>query len=195
MAMDLEDSFHCQLGHTIQAWLWVEGELYGLYSLLMRGASQHLISVTFNSIQSVDAKLYLLGSCLSLVFPKESSEWKRWKEIIGKAEKLNKKRNKVVHEPAIVSVNKRRKTIAIAPSHFNALALVKGQTINKGTVINETYRPINAKVLADHEIDIAGLYALERAFKEFSTEIVKFRKEIEPLVIAALAASKKRRSL
>ncbi len=189
--MDTEDDFHCQLGRTIQSWLWVESEVYALYALLMKGANSHLVSATFNNIQSVDVKLGLLNSCLALILPKSESEWLRWKRLFNKADKLNKKRNKIVHEPVVISVSKGSRSIAIKPSSFNALALVKGQTTHKGAVVTASYRPSAAKVLADHTIDIYGLYELERAFKEFSGEVEEFRKQIGPVVLSALSAAKK----
>ena len=190
--MDTEDDFHCQLGRTIQSWLWVESELYALYALLMNGANSHLVSATFNNIQSVDVKVGILNSCLALILPKSESEWLRWKRLFNKADKLNKKRNKIVHEPVVISVSKGSRSIAIEPSSFNALALVKGQTTHKGAVVTASYRPSAAKVLADHTIDIYGLYELERAFKEFSGEVEEFRKQIGPVGLSALAAAKKR---
>ena len=189
-----EDSFHCQLGRTIQSWLWVEAELYGLYALLMGGANSHLVSATFNNIQSVDAKLGLLNSCLALVLHREEPEWKLWRNIFNKAEKLNKKRNKIVHEPVIVSVAKGLRTVAISPSHFNALALAKGQTTHKGAVVNANYKPSQAKVLVDHTINLRGLYSLERTFKDFSVELREFHERIQPLVLSALSAAKNKGS-
>jgi hypothetical protein len=178
--MDDEDLFHCHVGRTIQSWLLVEAEFYGLYALLMRGANSHLVSATFNNIQSVDAKLSLLNSCLALVLPKDGPEWKLWRGIFNKAEKLNKKRNKIVHEPVVVSVAKGLRTVAIQPSYFNALALAKGQTTNKGTVVNANYKPSQAKLLVDHMIDLYGLYTLERTFEDFSIELQEFHKRIKP---------------
>lgn len=189
--MDPEESFHCQLGRTIQAWLWVESQFYLLYALLMKGANGHLVSVTFNHIQSVDAKLGLLSSCLALVLDKERLEWKLWKSLFNKAEKLNKRRNKIVHEPVVKSFSRGRQTIAVSPSHFNALALVKGQTTNKSIVVSDGYKPSQAKVLVDHTIDLAGLHSLEREFKSFSLELRKFQDQVEPIVKAALSAAER----
>jgi hypothetical protein len=191
--MDVEDSFYTQLGRTIQSWLWVEAELYRLYALLMRDANSHLISATFNNVQSVDAKLGLLNACLALVLPKEAPEWKLWRSAFNKAEKLNKKRNKVVHEPVVVSVSKGLRTVAISLSHFNALALVKGQTTHQGTAVSASYKPSQAKVLVDHTIDLSGLHSLERTFKEFSFELREFHSRVEPLVQPALSATNKKR--
>ncbi|CAN0457422.1 unnamed protein product, partial [Phaeothamnion confervicola] len=118
---DDEDTFHLQLAKTIQAWLWIEAELYLLYAMLMRGANTHLISATFNSIQSVDAKLFLLNSCFALVFSDGSTGRKSWKSLFGKVERLNKKRNKIVHEPVSILVRKGERTVSLGPSHFNSL--------------------------------------------------------------------------
>lgn len=190
--MDDEDRFHLQLAKTIQAWLWIESELYLLYAMLMRGANTHLVSATFNNIQSVDAKLGLLNSCFILVFAENSEERKKWKALFNKVEKLNKKRNKVVHEPVSVLVSKGTRTVSIGPSHLNALALVKGQTTHKkGSVVSAEYDPRRAKVLQDHRLDLHGLTLLEGTFKSVSFELRKFREQTSALVSAALRAARK----
>ena len=144
--MDDEDCFYLQLAKSIQAWLWIESDLYALYAMLMQGANSHLVSVTFNNIQSVDAKLYLLNSCFTLVFARDSDDLKDWKTLFSKIEKLNKKRNKIVHEPVSILHAKGKRAISLGPSHMNAMALVKGQTTHKGgPVVSAVYDPKSAK--------------------------------------------------
>ena len=184
--MDKEEQFYSQLGKTIQAWLWVETELYFIYAQLMKGANHHLVSATFHKIQSVDSKLSLINACLSLVLDAEGEEWKCWKNLFKKALKLNKKRNKIVHEPAVISVKNGVQTIFISPSHFNSMALAKGQTTYKGPVVSAKYTPQQAKVLADHKLETLELYALERAFKDFSHGLHAFRESIESVVAEAI---------
>ena len=190
--MDDEDCFHLQLAKTIQAWLWIEAELYLLYAMLLRGANSHLVSVTFNNIQSVDAKLGLLSSCFALVFAEHSDERKRWKALFSKVEKLNKKRNKVVHEPVSILVSKGQRTVSLGPSHLNAFALVKGQTTHKkNAVVSAEYDPRNAKLLQDHRLDLHGLTVLENTFKSASFELREFREQVTELVFLALRAANK----
>lgn len=189
--MDDEDNFHLQLAKAIQAWLWIESDLYALYAMLMQGANSHLVSVTFNNIQSVDAKLYLLDSCFVLVFGHDSDDLKEWKALFRKIEKLNKKRNKIVHEPVSILHAKGKRTISLGPSHMNAMALVKGQTTHKGgAVVSATYDPKGAKLLQDHQMDLMALVSLERTFKAASTELRVFREKVSPLVAAAVKATK-----
>lgn len=180
--MDQEDEFYCQLARSIQAWLWVEAEVYGLYVDLMQGANKHLVSATFNHIQSFDAKLGLLNSCLALILDGESADWKSWKQLFNRAEKLNKKRNKIVHEPAVLRVEGGHTSIAISPSHFNSLVLVRKQTTHKGPVVSPTYKPSGVRVLEDHKLDLSKLYALEQTFKAFSHELGGFREGIGHLL-------------
>jgi hypothetical protein len=189
---DREDAFLSQLGRTIQAWLWVEGELYSLYAVLMKGANGHLVSVTFNNIQSVDAKLSLLNACFSLVLPSGKAELADWRALFKRAEKLKRKRNKIVHEPMVISFSGGSRSMSIQPSSMNALALVRGQTTHKGAVVNAEYKPGNAKLLENHAIDVRGLYSLERSFKNFAHELHEFRERIQPVVSDALAAAKSR---
>ena len=193
--MDDEDRFHLQLAKSIQAWLWVESELYALYAMLMRGANSHLVSVTFNNIQSIDAKLYLLNSCFALVFGRDSGDLKEWKALFSRIEKLNKKRNKIVHEPVSILHAKGKRTISLGPSHMNAMALVKGQTTHKGgPVVSATYDPRSAKLLEDHQMDLMALASLERTFKAASTELRVFREKVSPAVAAAMKATKASRA-
>ena len=180
--MDPEDRFYCQLAKSIQAWLWVEAEVYFLYLDFMQGANQHLISVTFNHIQSFDSKLALLNSCFALALDAKSAEWKSWRQLRSRAENLNKKRNKIVHEPAILSVEGNQTSIAISPSHFNSLALVQGKTTHKGPVMTPTYKPSGVRILEDHLLDLQKLRALERTFKDFSRELREFREVVAPLL-------------
>ena len=79
--MDIQDSFLLQLAKAIQSWLSIETELFLLYSMFMQGANSHLVSATFNSIQSVDAKLTLLNSCFVLVFERNGDELRSWKRL------------------------------------------------------------------------------------------------------------------
>lgn len=193
--MDDEDEFHLQLARSIQAWLWIEADLYALYAMLMQGANSHLVSVTFNNIQSVDAKLYLLNSCFALVFGRGSDEIREWKTLFTKIEKLNKKRNKIVHEPVSILHSKGKRTISLGPSHMNAMALVKGQTSHKGDpVVSAMYDPRAAKLLEDHKIDLNALYSLERAFKAASDELRTFQKKVSPAVATAVKATKASRT-
>ena len=189
--MNDEDYFLLQLAKSTQAWLWIESDLYALYSMLMQGANSHLVSVTFNNIQSVDAKLQLLNSCFSLVFGLGSDELKEWKVLFNKIEKLNKKRNKIVHEPVSILHTKGKQTISLGPSHMNAMALVKGQTTHKGgPVVSDAYDPKGAKLLQDHKMDLRALASLERTFKAASEELRVFREKVSPAVAAAVEAAK-----
>jgi uncharacterized protein with von Willebrand factor type A (vWA) domain len=189
--VDDEDNFHLQLAKSIQAWLWIESDLYALYAMLMQGANSHLVSVTFNNIQSVDAKLYLLNSCFALVFGRDSDDLKEWKALFSKIETLNKKRNKIVHEPVSILHAKGKRTISLGPSHMNAMALVKGQTThNGGPVVSAAYDPKGAKLLQDHQMDLLALASLERTFKAASTELRAFREKVSPAVAAAVKATK-----
>ena len=192
---DPEDSFHLQLAKAIQTWLWIEGELYSLYSMFMSGANSHLISVTFNSIQSVDSKLALLNSCFTLVFDRGSADLKAWKMIFGKVEKLNKKRNKIVHEPVSLHYGKGTLTeITLGPSSSNALALVKGQTTHQGKpVVAGEYNPSKVHTLEDHRLTHTGLVALENTFRATAQEMRTFRETVSPKVAAALQAARKPR--
>ena len=157
----------------------------------MQGANSHLVSVTFNNIQSVDAKLQLLSSCFSLVFGRDTDEIKEWKLLFNKIYKLNKKRNKIVHEPVSTLHEKGKKTILLGPSYMNAMALVKGQTTHKGgPVVSATYNPTDAKLLQDHEMDLEALASLEDAFKEASAELQVFREKVSPTVAAAIEEAK-----
>jgi hypothetical protein len=184
--VDQEEEFYCQLGKSIQAWLWVESEVYGLYVALMQGANKHLVSATFNHIQSFDAKLGLLNSCFALIFDSDSAEWKNWKQLFNRAEKLNKKRNKIVHEPAGLTVEGGRSSMTIGPSHLNSLALVKKQTTHKGPVVTASYQPSAVRLLEDHKLDRSTLQVLERTFKAFSHELSTFRESVDPALAAAL---------
>ncbi len=67
-----EESFFQQLGKSIQAWLWVESEVYFIYAAIMDNANQHLVSVTFNHIESFESKLTLIDRCLKLILKQDS---------------------------------------------------------------------------------------------------------------------------
>ena len=193
--MDAEDSFHLQLAKSIQAWLWIEAELYSLYSMFMQGANSHLISATFNNIQSIDAKLALLNSCFTLVFERGSEDIKNWKVFFGKLEKLNKQRNKIVHEPVSLHYKKGvLHEIKLGPSYSNSLALTKGQTTHQGKpVVSADYDPSKVYILEDHRLTQNGVAALEATFKATALELRGYREAIAPKVSAALKAAHKPR--
>lgn len=175
MMIDEEDEFYCQLAKAIKAWNWVEDEFYQLYATIMQGANHHLISVTFHHIESFESKLQLIEHCLKLLFDRASNEFKEGKKIIKKArEDLNKKRNRLVHEPVIMSHKNGLNEFLIHPSHFDARAITKGRTTYNGPVINSDYKPNMAKITGDHEIKILDLFEIERVFKEFSREIKNY---------------------
>jgi len=188
--MPEKDIFYCQLAKSIQNWLWIETEVYILYSDMMNGANSHLVSVTFHHIESFEEKLQLLHSCLTLFFSRESDEWKKWKSLSKRARNLNSKRNKIVHEPVILSVRDGKESIAISPSHFDARALVKGKTSYNGPAINSDYLPSSARVLEDHKIDLHKLYKLEKEFKSFAYELRDYREEIHSFLQAKLTEEK-----
>ena len=192
--MDVDDLFLLQLARAIQTWLWVESELFVMYSMFMKGANSHLISATFNSIQSVDAKLALLNSCFVLVFERNSSDLRGWKALQTKIERLNKKRNKLVHEPVSIHHNKGTTTVSLGPSYLNALALVKGQTTHQGKpVVSAEYNPSKVAILDDHRLSQTDVAALERTFRETAHEMRAYRESVAPTVVAALHAAKKER--
>ena len=97
--MDPEERFYYQLAKSIQAWLSIEAETFFLYSAIMRGANSHLVSATFHHIQSFDGKLGLVNTCLALILDTDSDEWKTWKNLFNRADKLNKKRLNSVTVP------------------------------------------------------------------------------------------------
>jgi hypothetical protein len=191
--VDIEDPFLLQLAKAIQAWLWIEGELYSMYSMFMRGANSHLISVTFNSIQSVDAKLALLNACYALVFARGSPELKAWKALFAKVEKLNKQRNKIVHEPVGIHYRSGKPTaVSIGPSFMNALALAKGQTTHQGSpVVSAAYDPSKVWILQHHKLTQSDVTALEYTFKDVAREMRTFQSEVQPKIAEALRAAKK----
>jgi len=182
MLSNKEDTFYCQLAKSIQAWLSVETEIYLLYSAMMKGANPHLVSVTFYNIQSFEAKIQLLNSCLTLFFTHECYEWKTWKNLLNQAEKLNGKRNKIVHEPVILSMKGGIESIALSPSHFNALTVAKGRTSHNGPTIGVNYDPRLAQVTKDHQLNMNDLYDIQKEFKTLSKKLLNYRKEITPLL-------------
>lgn len=190
--MDIEDPFLLQLAKAIQTWLWIEGELYSIYAMFMQGANNHMVSATFNNIQSVDAKLVLLNSCFTLVFARDSEDFHSWKTLFQKIDKLNKKRNKLVHEPVSISYEKGVPTfISLGPSYLNALALVKGQTTHQGSpVVSAEYSPAKVRILQDHRLTQAGVAALERTFRSTAAELRTYRESVAPKVAAAVTAAK-----
>jgi len=178
-----EESFFQQLGKSIQAWLWVELEVYFIYAAIMDNANQHLVSVTFNHIESFESKLTLIDRCLKLILKQDSEEYKRWKKLRKKAKNLNLKRNKIVHEPVCICMQGSDvKSIYISPSFFNALALVKGHTSHSRPVITAEYKPSQAKVLDEHKVDFFQLRKIESSFKIFSNELSEFKKSIAPII-------------
>ncbi len=192
--MEPEDPFLLQLAKAIQTWLWVEGELFSLYSMFMQGANSHLISATFNSIHSVEAKLALLNSCFVLVFERNGDDLRSWKALLRKLEQLNKKRNKLVHEPVSLHYNKGTTTVSLGPSFTNALALAKGQTTHQGKpVVSADYNPSKVWVLEDHRLSQSGVASLERTFRATARELQAYRESIAPKVAAALQSAKKER--
>ncbi len=175
--------FYLQLGKTIQAWLRVESELYSLYSTLMGNANSHLVSVTFYHIESFKSKLKLVKRCLKLFFDPSSENYKNGNKLLNKSEKLNEKRNVIVHNQVVISKHvSELKSIDIRPSAFNALALVKNYTTHKGPVITKGYKPSNAKLKNEYKIDYLQLIKLEKSFKSFSRELDKYTKSIKLLI-------------
>ncbi len=192
--MEIDDPFLLQLAKAIQTWLWVESELFSLYSMFMQGANGHLVSATFNSIHSVDAKLALLNSCFVLLFERNGEELRTWKSLLGKLNKLNKKRNKLVHEPVSIQYNNGATTVSLGPSYFNALALVKGQTTHQGQpVVSADYSPSKVWILEDRRLTKSDIGALESTFRAIAHEVRAYRESVAPKVTAALLAAKKER--
>lgn len=177
-----EDYFYRQLAKAIKAWNWVEGDFYHLYAAMMKGANTHLISVTFHHIESFEAKLQLLDSCLKLLFDRQANEYKEAKSLLNRSRKLNKKRNQIVHEPVIRSVENGIERFLIHPSFFDARAITKGKTTHTGPVINSGYKPSVVKIKKSHEIEITELHMIEREFKAFSREVNDFRKKVFPTI-------------
>ena len=134
------------------------------------------------------------GSCFVLVFERNGNDLRGWKALQTKLEKLNKKRNKLVHEPVSILYDKRGTTVSLGPSHFNALALVKGQTTHQGgPVVSAEYKPSKVGILEDHRLSQAAVAVLERTFRETAHEMRAYREVIAPTVAAALQAAKKER--
>lgn len=165
-----------------------------MYSMFMQGANSHLVSATFNGIQSVDAKLALLNSCFVLVFERNGDDLQSWKALQSKLEKLNKKRNKLVHEPVSNYYYKGTRTVSLGPSFLNALALVKGQTTHQGQpVISSKYNPSKVWILEGHRLSETGVIALENTFRATAHELRAYRQSVAPKVAEAIMAAKKRR--
>jgi hypothetical protein len=134
-----------------------------------------------------------LNSCCALVFSRNSEELRSWKALFLKVEKLNKKRNKLVHEPVSILYKKGVPSlVSLGPSHPNALALVKGQTTHQGaSVVSAEYNPSKAQLLQDHRLTQAGVATLQRTFRSTAAELRAYRESVAPTVAAAIAAAKK----
>lgn len=166
--------FYAQLAKSIQAWLGVELEIYFLYALLMNGAHSHLISTSFYHIESFDSKLKLLDSCLKFYLAQDSQPWKDWCSLRTRASKLNLKRNKIVHEPVVISMRDGIENIIVQPSHFDARAIVKGRTSHNGPTINVEFEPSKAKLTDDHKINLEKMYTIEQSFRSLASDIRKY---------------------
>lgn len=177
MLIDQEKRFYCQLAEAIQAWLNVEVESYLLYAFMMKGANTHLISATFHHIESFDSKIGLINNCMKLIIDHDSSVMKTWKNVHNRSLKLNKKRNKIVHEPVVITVSGGEKTIELSPSSFNSLVVAKGQTTHSGP-IGKTFKPSKAKLREEHKLDVYQLYRLKRSFLNLAHELREFREKL-----------------
>ena len=178
-----EDYFYIELGKTIQSWLWIESEMYRLYSAIMGEANHHLVSVTFHHVESFESKCTLIDRCLKLMLDQKSEEYINWKKLRKKAQKLNLKRNKIVHEPVIISMQGSKiKNIYISTSFSNALALVKGHTSHQGPIMTIEYTPSQAKIKSEHKIDYLKLITIGKSFKDLSAELGKFKESILPII-------------
>jgi len=188
--MKQEEDFYQQLAKSIQAWLQVETEVYLIYATIMDGANPHLISVTFHQIESVESQLSLIDACFALIFSKESSHWKDWRSLLNKTRKLNSKRNKIVHQPIVITHSGGNISIEIHPSYFNALALAKGQTTYNGPVLDPKYKSSMAKIKNDHKIDILKLYKFEKEFEVHAESLRNYNKDISEDLRATLTNTK-----
>jgi hypothetical protein len=190
--VDIEDSFLLQQAKAIQTWLWIESELFSMYSMFMQGANNHLVSATFNCIQSVDSKLALLNTCFVLVFERNGDELRSWKTLQSKLGKLNKKRNKLVHEPVHIHYNNGNTTISQGPSYFNALVLARGQTtLQSAPTVSADFHPSKVCILDDHRLSQSDVATLEKTFRETAHELQAYRESVAPKVANALLAAKK----
>jgi len=191
MDIDQKEYFYCELGETIQEWGRVELGVYQLYLVIMDGANQHSVSVTFNHIQSFESKVKLIDSCLKLLLDTDSQEFKDWKKYRKEARDLNDKRNIIVHG----SVKFSSKEIFIGPSYFDSLALVKNKTTHKGPVISGDYEPKLAKLEDIHKIYISDLQKFKYKFQKFSDKLEDFRKRIAPLIKEAHKNARKKKGV
>ena len=166
IAADEEDAFFAQLAQTLQSWLGIETEIYLLYSLLMKGANGHLVSLSFHHIQSFNSRMCLLDSCFDLIFYGEQKNKKgrsktplnQWKALSKKAKKLSITRNRIVHWPVHTGMKEGMPFIDISPSFFDATAVIKKTAMNK-----------------DYQFDVLKLYRFSSDFKKLADDLREFR--------------------
>lgn len=151
------EGFYQVLGYAITRWQLVEGGAYQVYTSLMRGADPTLVSVGFHHIQSFEARLQLVTRCI--FFVKSDETRAAWEPVRKKAEKLAGIRNELVHSGFGIQVTSGRARIRIAPSFYDATAIVKNRAMNE-------HYTHDAERIIEHA----------NAFDQLAAEMESFRK-------------------
>lgn len=128
---------------------------YSVYTKLMKGADPTLVSVGFHHIQSYEARLQLVTRCM--FFVRSDDARTAWEALRKKAEKLAGVRNELVHSGFGIQVVGGRARIRIAPSFFDATAIVKKRAMNE-------HYAHDAERIVDHANAFGQLAAELRAF-------------------------------
>lgn len=114
------EQFVYHMGRAIAVWQFVETELFYIYAMLMKGANEHLISVTFFHIQSFNSKIQLVKACIKQVVNDESA-LVIWNKIDKELCKQTNVRNQIAHRPVSTTFSDEKIDMVsiLAPSHLD----------------------------------------------------------------------------
>lgn len=158
-----EQEFMMNLGQAITEWCTVESACYQIYARLMKGANRHLVSVNFFHIQGFESRLLLLDRCLYFVLGPKASAL-HWKPLRKRATAQAAIRNQLAHSTYIIEGRGEAQTPTLAPSFFDATAIVRGRAMNP-----------------DYRIDGSRIKRAHYEFKVLAKDLHAFREQIRSI--------------
>lgn len=149
--------FKLLFAETLIAWQQVELVSYLFYASLMRPANPRMVSATWHTILSFDAKIGLTHNCI--FFFSDQTIKDQWQAIKPRLEKSSRNRNSIVHGVFGIEMKKSVATPTIHQSFVDATALSKNRVGS------------DRKLRKDFIYDRAKLVAMKSEFGRLASDI------------------------
>jgi len=136
---------------TFLSWQSVEAELFLIFNTLFTEASGRLISASFHSVISLDARLAMISSLAEMQLIEHPALLEEWGTLTNKVRKTSKKRNYLAHFSLHEHTTKTGVELGLRPSIYDSRPSTKDYGEAEMRQFADSFRKLHEELLTFHD--------------------------------------------